>query len=263
MTATNSVTSVECEVRVWYQDRNNAPLIADASFLLPLFSEQGTVVGKMFAMDPDEEQSLSFSITDIRQSQRLSRGMQQTNQIEGILQSSFTIDPLTGVIRLANTGLFDSNLTSVDVFVAVADNGIPSLNATSDPVSTFTPSATAHVRITEPQHIPDQLLTTNNVTIKENQPDACVPSAVQLEDSRIGPVTFVSGTCSSSLSLRQSSIPHSRQRHALRHRIARFRNPERLHALLLRDHFLGRRQLLSHHLHRGRRHILLFRFKGS
>ncbi|KAK8808037.1 hypothetical protein WA588_006522, partial [Blastocystis sp. NMH] len=62
ISASNSVSSAECEIRVWYEDRNEPPIIANATFSLPLFSEEGTVLGRVFAADPDEVQELQFSI---------------------------------------------------------------------------------------------------------------------------------------------------------------------------------------------------------
>ena len=62
ISASNSVSTAECEVRVWYEERNEPPIIANATFSLPLFSGVGTVLGKVFAVDPDEDQTLQYSI---------------------------------------------------------------------------------------------------------------------------------------------------------------------------------------------------------
>ena len=62
ISASNSVSSAECEIRVWYEERNEPPIIANATFSLPLFSNEGTSLGRVFAADPDEDQSLHYSI---------------------------------------------------------------------------------------------------------------------------------------------------------------------------------------------------------
>ena len=108
---------------MWYVYHNAQPIIANATFTLPLFSEEGIHIGKVFAIDPDADQSLLFSI----------RGT-VSHFVQGIdgmpFSSFFDIQPNTGVISLSDASLFNHFVSEVYLPVMVVDDGIPSLNNT-------------------------------------------------------------------------------------------------------------------------------------
>ena len=119
ITAQNEVSSLVCEVRVFYLEVNHPPVIADATFHLPLYSENNTSVGTVFALDPDENQVLTFSIL------RLISicGSRST-------ASHFAINPFSGILSLIDPDLFNQPSNRILIHVLVADNGSPSLNNT-------------------------------------------------------------------------------------------------------------------------------------
>lgn len=88
-----------------------------------MFSEEGTVLGRVFAADPDEVQELQFSI--------LGRLFSLGSCIDDTLYSFFfAIDSDDGSISLSDSSLFNHAVSEVSLRVMVVDNGSPSLNNT-------------------------------------------------------------------------------------------------------------------------------------
>lgn len=129
ITAQNEVSSLVCEVRVFYLEVNHPPVIADATFHLPLYSENNTIVGTVFALDPDENQVLTFSILRLISicesllEELLTTGSRST-------ASHFAINPFSGILSLIDPDLFNQPSNRILIHVLVADNGSPSLNNT-------------------------------------------------------------------------------------------------------------------------------------
>ncbi|MGI9285279.1 MAG: DUF4347 domain-containing protein, partial [Pseudomonadales bacterium] len=90
---------------------NDAPAIADQSFIVAENSADGTLVGSVLASDPDTSDTLTYSITG------------------GNAGGVFAIDSANGTIIVANSGALDFETASAfSLAVQVADNGVPILN---------------------------------------------------------------------------------------------------------------------------------------
>ena len=129
ITAQNEVSSLVCEVRVYYLELNHTPVIADATFQLPLYAENNTVIGTVFALDPDENQVLSFSILRL-----ISIGeslVEESSTLSSLATNPhFVIDPLYGTLSFINPDLFNQFVDRILLHIMVIDNGSPSLNDT-------------------------------------------------------------------------------------------------------------------------------------
>ena len=82
-----------------------------------MFSEEGTVLGRVFAADPDEDQELQFSIL---------------GRFFSLGSFFFAIDSDDGSISFSDSSLFNHAVSEVSLRVIVVDNGSPSLNNTLD-----------------------------------------------------------------------------------------------------------------------------------
>ena len=108
---------------------NHSPVIADATFHLPFFAENNTIIGTVFALDPDEFQELSFSI--LRWISVIESPLEESFAIRGQFTSShFAIDPSYGTLSLMDPGIFSHSIDKILLRVMVMDNGYPSLNDT-------------------------------------------------------------------------------------------------------------------------------------
>lgn len=129
ITAQNEVSFLICEVRVYYLEVNHPPVIADATFQLPLYAENNTIIGTVFALDPDENQVLSFSILSLLSI--VESLVEESSILRNLSTSShFAIDPLYGTLRLINPDLFNQFVDRILLHIMVIDNGSPSLNDT-------------------------------------------------------------------------------------------------------------------------------------
>lgn len=91
--------------------QNLPPSVGDQSFSLPENSANGATVGHVTGTDPDNGQSLNWTITS------------------GNGSGAFSIDASTGIISVANASLFDFETTpTFQLVVQVTDNGSPSLS---------------------------------------------------------------------------------------------------------------------------------------
>ena len=88
-----------------------------------MFSEEGTVLGKVFAVDPDKDQKLQFSLLG-------SAAPLESLLDDNLFASFFAIDSDAGTISLSDSSLFSHVVTEVSLRVMVVDNGSPSLNNT-------------------------------------------------------------------------------------------------------------------------------------
>ncbi|MCA8998057.1 MAG: cadherin domain-containing protein [Planctomycetaceae bacterium] len=90
---------------------NRPPAVTDQSFSLQENSAVGTVVGTAIASDPDVGQSLTYRIAS------------------GNLNGAFSIDPVTGVLRVANKSAIDFEfIPEFRLKVRATDNGNPALS---------------------------------------------------------------------------------------------------------------------------------------
>ena len=123
ISASNSVSSAECDIRVWYEDRNEPPIVANATFSLPLYSNEGTALGRVFAVDPDKDQSLQYLILG-----SISHSGSYSDDLP--FAPFFVINSDTGTISLFDASLFSNVVSEVFLRVMVVDDGSPSLNNT-------------------------------------------------------------------------------------------------------------------------------------
>lgn len=91
---------------------NNAPVIADQSFVLAENSPIGTTAGLVLASDPDAGQQFSYEILD------------------GNTNAAFAIDALTGALNVAFQAAIDFETTpTFQLTIRVTDNGNPALSS--------------------------------------------------------------------------------------------------------------------------------------
>ncbi len=89
---------------------NNAPIIADQSFVLAENSPIGTTAGMVVASDPDAGQMFSYEI------------------LAGNTNAAFAIDALTGALNVAFADAIDFETTPVfELTIRVTDDGDPAL----------------------------------------------------------------------------------------------------------------------------------------
>ena len=96
-----------------------------------MYSEEGTVLGKVFAVDPDEDQKLQFSILG-------STTPMESCIDDSLFSSFFAVDGDSGSISLSDSSLFNHAVSEVCLRVMVVDDGSPSLNNTFGFVVTVT-----------------------------------------------------------------------------------------------------------------------------
>jgi hypothetical protein len=90
---------------------NEPPIINNQLFAIPEHASNGTIIGTIVAFDPDEGQSLQYSI------------------LSGNPSGTFALNPITGVLLVADSTLL-SYVTNPEfsLVVIVQDNGTPSLS---------------------------------------------------------------------------------------------------------------------------------------
>lgn len=89
------------------QQGNQAPLIDNQTFTATAYASNGTVIGNIAAKDPDENQTLTFSI------------------ISGNTNNTFSLNSTSGKLTVANSGYMSPG--NFNLTVRVTDNGIPAL----------------------------------------------------------------------------------------------------------------------------------------
>ena len=100
-------------VTILIQSPNQAPVVNDQTFAVSENSANETIVGTVVATDADNGQSLTYTITAGN-------------------NGAFAINASTGRITVVNSALLDfETLPQVNLTVAVADNGNPSLSDTA------------------------------------------------------------------------------------------------------------------------------------
>lgn len=155
---------------------NDAPIItAGQSFFIAENSPVATVIGTVDAHDPDAGQTLTYSI------------------LSGNSSGAFAINPLTGVLSIADAAQFDyETKKSFSLTVKVTDNGTPAL-AVSSPVTVFV------TNVNEP---PTVVPATFSLT--ENSPKSTLIGNVQAADQDAGQsllYTIVSGNTGNAFNL--------------------------------------------------------------
>jgi len=98
--------TAQAEITVNLEDINEIPEIEDQYFTLEEFSPEGTEVGTVIATDPDNGQSLTYTI------------------VSGNIQDAFSIDPNTGIITVLESAALNMSVNPVFILeVEVEDNG--------------------------------------------------------------------------------------------------------------------------------------------
>ena len=132
------ISTASCQIRIWYHTVNQPPIIANATFFIPLFSSNSTIIGRVFAVDPDHNQQLTFSLSSRIYSFIviiiLFLDSTSHQNFTSIFSQFFSIHPHSGEIVLIDSSLF--NHTNINLFsdfillmVTVCDNGIPPLHS--------------------------------------------------------------------------------------------------------------------------------------
>ena len=129
---------LEQTVFVFVIDENEPPIINDTMFIINENLREGDLIGQIFALDPDENQSLTFELSS------------------SIADLPMTIIPETGQIFV--TGLLDYETRSeYYLSVGVIDNGVPALQEV----------VALRVRLRDLNEPPSEVLLTN-ATVSEN-----------------------------------------------------------------------------------------------
>ncbi len=100
---------------VLLNDINESPVINDQSFEVANNASNGTIVGTLTAQDPDQGQTLTYSISS------------------GNTFEAFSIEPTTGIISVSNSAAIIGAINPVfELVVNVADNGTPVLSSNAN-----------------------------------------------------------------------------------------------------------------------------------
>ncbi|MDY0103306.1 MAG: cadherin domain-containing protein [Lentimicrobium sp.] len=96
-------------------DVNESPVINDQNFEIANNTSNGTIVGTLTAQDPDQGQTLTYSITS------------------GNTLDAFSIEPATGIILVSNSDAINGLVNPVfELIVTVTDNGTPILSSNAN-----------------------------------------------------------------------------------------------------------------------------------
>lgn len=125
---------------------NSPPVIVDTSFILPLFSDISSFIGRIIAFDYDFNQTLTYSITNITFN-------------NAPFDSVFEVDASTGDLYLNSTDLFYYDIDCLTVAIQVRDDGVPSLFSES----------LIPVCLTDPMSLPIDALSVEPIFIEENR----------------------------------------------------------------------------------------------
>ena len=147
----------EAIVTVNLIDQNESPVINDQSFTIEETIGTGELVGVVQATDPDNGQTLTFSITS------------------GNMDNAFAIDPLTGDLTIADSTVLDFAANPVYYLtVQVQDDGQGNL----------TDDATVTVSLTDVNQAPE--IENQSFSIAENSPDGSLAGTVVATDPDAG-----------------------------------------------------------------------------
>ena len=156
-------------------DLNELPVMGVQTFSVEENSATGTMVGQMLASDPDQGQSLSYSI------------------LSGNTGNAFSINSSTGFISVANASALDfETRTSYELQVQVTDNGSPVLSA----------SATALINVLDVNETP--VINNQDFEIDSNSPTGSVIGTVNATDPDAGQAlsfAIVSGNTSGAFAI--------------------------------------------------------------
>lgn len=145
---------------------NNAPVIADQSFVLAENSPIGTTAGMVVASDPDVGQTFSYEI------------------LSGNTNAAFAIDALTGALNVAFDGAIDFETTpTFELTIRVTDSGDPALF--SDAVITVNLADVNETPPTPPNSAPF-MAAGQAFALAENSPLGTVVGAVVASDADAG-----------------------------------------------------------------------------
>jgi len=96
-------------------DVNESPVMNGETFAVKEYAPVGTIVGTAHATDPDQNQTLTYTI------------------VEGNTSDAFAVDPLSGLITVSNPAALNPNFTSsFNLVIRANDNGSPQLSAKAE-----------------------------------------------------------------------------------------------------------------------------------
>jgi VCBS repeat-containing protein len=154
---------------------NNPPVIAAQTFQIAENSANGTLVGQVVASDPDQGQTLSYSITG------------------GNSNGAFALNAATGQITVANQNVIDYETTpQFLITIQVQDNG--EVNLTANAVMT--------INLTNVNESPE--ISDENFQVENNAPNGTIAGTVIATDPDQGQsLTFaiISGNTSGAFSI--------------------------------------------------------------
>lgn len=141
---------------------NSPPVIEDQSFDVAENSVANTIVGSVRASDPDVPTVLTYEIT------------------AGNLNNSLTIDPTTGLIKVAAGAMLDFEaIPTYTLTVRVTDNGSPTLST----------SAQVTIHVTDVNEAPS-ISSVADQTIQEDSSTGILPVSIGDPETPIGNLTF-------------------------------------------------------------------------
>jgi hypothetical protein len=159
-------------------DVNEIPNISNQTFSVPESSQNGTQVGVVIATDPDNGQSLTYSI------------------LSGNTDNAFAINGTTGALTVANNNALNST-SLFSLIVKVTDNG---------PGNLFS-QATMTINVTEDVNQPPQI-SNQTFSIAENSPNGQQVGVVVATDPDAGQIltySIISGNTNNAFQINAST----------------------------------------------------------
>ena len=158
---------------------NNNPDINNQGFQINENSLNGTIVGNVIATDPDVNQTLTFSI------------------LSGNTNGAFAINPLTGVLSVANSSALNFESTpSFSLLVKVQDNGM--INLSDQAIIT--------VALANVNEVP--VINNQTFSLQENSPNGTNAGTVTATDPDAGQTktfSIVSGNTNNAFAINPTS----------------------------------------------------------
>jgi len=159
---------------------NESPVVNNQTFQVLSNSPNGTAVGTVVATDPDQNQTLSYSIT------------------AGNTSSAFAVNASTGAITVANSGAVNYLINPVfSITIRVQDNGSPVM-------ASF---ANVTINVTPVNNVP--VITNQSFTVNENSPAGTSVGQVAASDPDPGQTltyAIISGNTSGTFQISASGL---------------------------------------------------------
>ncbi len=169
----------QATITVNITDVNESPVITNQTFAVPENSPNGFLVGNLIASDPDNGQTLTYSI------------------LSGNTDNAFTLNAATGVLAVSNSSAINSTINpSFNLIVEVTDNGSGNLSS----------QANITVQVTDTNQPP--LISNQTFSIPENSANGASVGVVVATDPDAGQTltySIISGNTGNAFQINSNS----------------------------------------------------------